>query len=99
MPEAVVDHLEAIEIHVEDREAVAHRAALVLVEALAERLEEIAAAAQAGERIAEADRAEPLLRGDAVGDVAERAGDPRPPPPAAARGRPAQHGAVRTVFV
>ena len=61
MTEAVVDHLEAIEIEIQRREPVAALLALELGEPLSEPLHEHRAVAQPGERIAEAGVAQLLL--------------------------------------
>ena len=81
--EAVVDDLEAIEIEIEDRERVADAPQPELLEAAAEALDEHRAVVQAGQRIEEADAAQPLLRDRLLGRVGQRAGDAVAP----ARGR------------
>ena len=74
--ETVVDDLEAVEIEVEDGEAVVNAAAPALVEPPAEPLDEHGAIGQAGQRVDEADAAQPLLRDRLLGRVGERPGDP-----------------------
>ena len=59
--EAVVDHLEAIEIEIKNRESPAATVRLLeLLEPAAEALDEVGAAAQARQRIAKAGRCEVL---------------------------------------
>src|SRR5258706_12932315 len=88
MAKTVVDHLEAIEIQEENREALARAPPLVLLEPAAEDFEEVGAVAQPRQRVAEADGAQTLPVDDVIGDVRDRPRNPKAEP-AAADGHPA----------
>ena len=81
--DAVVEHLEAVEVEKQDREVEVGLAALVL-DGLLEALEQHAAAGQAGELVVEAVGSDPGFGALAVGDVGQRAGQGHGPPPAVA---------------
>ena len=74
--ETVVDDLEAVQIEIEHGEAAAETAAPALVEPPPEPLDEHGAVGEPGQRIEEADAAEPLLRDRLLGRVGERPGNP-----------------------
>ena len=98
--EAVVDDLEAIEIEIEHREPAAAAPLLELVEPAPEPLDEHRAVAQPGQRIEEADAAQPLLRDRLLGRVGQRSGDAdRRAGRAAHRDAAAQEPAVGAVLV
>ena len=98
--EAVVDDLEAIEIEIEDRERVADAAQPELFEPAAEALDEHRAVVEAGQRIEEADAAQPLLGDRLLGRVGQRAGDAHALAAAAAdRDAAAQEAAIGAVLV
>ena len=98
--EAVVDDLEAIEIEVEDRERVADAAQPELFEPAAEAFDEHRAVVEAGERIEEADAAQPLLGDRLLGRIGQRAGDADALAAAAAdRDAAAQEAAIAAVLV
>ena len=89
--EAVVDDLEAVEIEVEHGERRARAAQLELFEPAAEPLDEHRAVVQPGQRIEEADAAQPLLRDRLLGRVGQRSGNAvTPVPPVASLARPRQ---------
>ena len=98
--EAVVDHLEPIEIEIQDGEPVAVAPLLELVEAPAQAFDEQRAVAQASQRIQEPGAAQPLLRERPFGRVGQRPGDPhRPLAGASHRHAAAQEPAVAAVLV
>ena len=76
MPEAVVDHLEPVEVEVEHRESAATPHALELGEPAPESFDENRAVAEAGQRIEEPGIAQPFLRNRLLGRVGQRPGDP-----------------------
>ena len=71
MTEAVVDDLEPIEIQIEHRERIAGAPRRELVETAAEPLDENPAIDQSGQRVEEADAAQPFLGNRLVGRVGE----------------------------
>ena len=75
VPETVVDDLESVEIEIQHRERIAAAPQLELVEPAPEPLHEDPAVDQSGQRVEEADAAEPLLGNRLLGRIGERTGD------------------------
>ncbi len=98
--EAVVDHLEPVEIEVEHGEPIAVAPLLEVVEPPAQSFDEQRAIAQAGQRVQEPDAAQPLLRERAFGRVGQRSGHPhRPLPCPSHRDAAAHEPAIAAVLV
>ena len=97
--EAVVDHLEPVEIEVQHGEPIAVAALLEVVQPPPESFHEQRTVPQARQRVQEPDPAQPLLRQHAFGRVGQRPGDSQRPLPCPAHRDAAAHEAAVTAVL